>query len=221
MQSMVNTILGHILNKKNEATPHFPQILDSVKRIEAVHLKSKEGSPNSQLNIEERCQKYALDLHVSFVIAWLCRPALRNCPNVDSIPQIQQELINKCRYNLISCVKAFIGLQSFSIFASRSWTVLHNGLSSLLLLSLLNHGTQAKEVGQLQSDVISILSKDCKNSDIESEEADREITLSRPHGRILKVLKKLYKHTSQRIHPEVIRAATSQLQANPFDNLDQ
>jgi len=181
MQAMCNIIVSQI--STNTPTPDYTRTLEAVSKLECIQLRTSTRL-HGRASITDRNQNDAFALHVSFVISCLCRPALRGNQS-DSTLESRQKLIEKCHQNLIKCVSTFKKLHAFSILASRSWTVLHNGLSSALLLSLLDLGVKKEEVRKLQREVIEILSADCT-------ERGNEVRLSTPHSRILDTLKKLY-----------------------------
>lgn len=106
----------------------------------------------------------------------------------------RQTLIEKYRENLITCVRAFIKLHGLRILSSRSWTVLHNGLSSTLLMSFLNFSTRTAEAHQLLGEVVDTLSSEESDpgTGTQRQEKNGNIKLSGPHIRVLTVLKKLY-----------------------------
>lgn len=139
--------------------PKLAEILEDVSNVEQIRSKSigLNGEPH-QLNMIQRCETSILNLHISFVIAWLCRPALRSR---DSIPRIsaRSQRFEKCYKNLVQCVRAFVQLHSMSIVASRSWSIVHNGLSSALLLGLLGSIARDAEVRELQGNILEIFSE--------------------------------------------------------------
>ncbi len=174
-----------------DSSPTFPTILGTVAGIEDIYLKT--DTSNIRLtSIGRRCEICALKLHVSFVIAWLCRPALRQREVSESRTEVQLQLAEKCHTYLLECVRAFVGLHSLSILASRSWAVLHNGLSSALLLGLLGATRTNPEVRELQSEILDIFKLDPDSEKSHGDDKDGNIELSRPHTRIISALRKLY-----------------------------
>lgn len=192
MNLLCDRTLRSIRNRANGNPLEFIAILEDVAGIEDIHWKSIANTETpSRLGIRQRSEISALSLHTSFVIAWLCRPALRNRPNPESRTEIQLLLTEKCKKNLTECIRAFVHLHSLNNLASRSWPVIHNGLSSALLLGLLGATNTNPEVRQVQGEILEILSS-------ESEKNGREqgfggdIELSAPHARALTVLRRLY-----------------------------
>jgi hypothetical protein len=169
-------------------------MLDDVNMVERIQSYSRSHfiEKSAASSIRERYESHALDLHISFVIAWMCRPALRRGHNVGLTADNRQELIVKCTSNLFGCVRAFIKLNSLSILARRSWAIIHNGLSSILLLSFLDATARIPEVRKLQASVIDVFSV---GPEIGGSEGG-DIDLSIPHARTLDVLKRLHSQSA-------------------------
>ncbi|RDW85883.1 hypothetical protein BP5796_04208 [Coleophoma crateriformis] len=176
------------------ATPDFGSIQATVARIEHIRLKNI-GHPMHS-NIRQRCETCALDLHISFIIAWLCRPSLRGRHNLQSKTDVQVQLMEKCIENLLRSVRAFVQLHSLSIVASRSWAVIHNGLSSALLLGLLGETATNGEVRDLLGEILDILSRDPEEQGRQGQDLDLDFELSAPHTRAVTALRRLCNNDS-------------------------
>ena len=62
-----------------------------------------------------------------------------------------------CLESLTNTVKAFLGLNRLTSFASHSWYALSRGLSSALVLGILGHGETNEEVHSLLSQLLMLL----------------------------------------------------------------
>ncbi|KAB8299097.1 hypothetical protein EYC80_001215 [Monilinia laxa] len=175
---------------KYSESPDLAGILEDVSSVEQIRSKSigLNGEPH-QLNFVQRCETSILNLHISFVIAWLCRPALRSRDSIKRTPAHSQ-LVDKCYKNLVECVRAFVQLHSMSIVASRSWSVIHNGLSSALLLGLLGGTARDPEVRKLQGKILDIFSGGQEIATGLDSETNPE--LSPPHARAIAALRRVY-----------------------------
>lgn len=173
-------------------TQEFPRIAKNIEEIENIFARScPELRDSSRCStIQERCHYYALRLHVSFAISWLCRPALSSRTRSWPDTEVRDLLAIKCKQNLKESLRAFIKLQSLSVFASRSWGFFHNGISSALLLALMDETNHDPEVRRLQGSLINVLSTNILEKDEDSESSD--FVLSRMHIRALNTLKSLY-----------------------------
>lgn len=168
-------------------------ILSVIIRIEAVGLRVNNRHIESArvTNIQQRCEILLIDLHFSFVMAWLCRPVLRETTTAGHKTPAQQELIDICLESLRKCLKSFIALQPLCIFASRSWAVIHNGLSSALLLALLGETARNEAAKRLLDDLLSIFPK-IPQAEPQDKQADMmSCNLSTPHMRTLQVLRRI------------------------------
>lgn len=184
-------------------------ILSNVENIESIrsrvagHLKGVAGCSN----IRQRCEYYALSLHIAFVVAWLCRPALRNRSAYQGPENIRRQLADKCKMNLLESIRSYVQLHSLSILASRSWAIMHNALSSALLLGLIGATKTDPSVRYLQGQIIDILSNG-PVSEGEQQSGDPRVELSKSHARALTVLKSLYDDPGERPVTAVYNSAS-------------
>ncbi|TVY38971.1 hypothetical protein LOCC1_G006390 [Lachnellula occidentalis] len=191
MNLLCDRTLRSVRDKAN--TPNFVAILENVYRIEEIYQNSIANTANqSRLSISKRSEMFALRLHISFVIAWICRPALANSRSPEQRTETQLILIEKCHANLLGCIRAFVRLHSIKTLAFRSWPVIHNGLSSALLLGLLGATNTNFEVRQLQGEILDILSAESDYDSGQKQGVGANIELSAPHARALAVLRRLY-----------------------------
>jgi hypothetical protein len=210
MRLLADKALRSTSTKRHQSSPDFISIANDVARLEDMKLKSGINSGNTgMLSIQERCESHALDLHISFVIAWICRPAVRGRHQSELRTPLQVQLVQKCNENLVECVRAYVQLHSMSIIATRSWTIIHNALSSALLLGLLGTAATDPEVRQLQGGVLDIFSAP-ENRQGNRQELKDDLELSPPHSRAVSVLKKLYNEsTSSATEPAIDHAEQS------------
>jgi hypothetical protein len=188
-------------------TSRFDTLIQVVAEIENIfpqaqsHLQTLETCAN----IQQRCEFYALRLHVSFAIAWICRGSVRKRSTLPEVPANHKvTLASKFKHYLVEGLRAFLKLQPLCMLASRSWAFVHNGLSSALLLGLLGETRANSEVRELQGQLIDVLSS---NEGTSSRIVDSEssVTLSRLHSRALSVLKNLYNEQRDASRPNSAR----------------
>ncbi|KAF2813169.1 uncharacterized protein BDZ99DRAFT_250993 [Mytilinidion resinicola] len=180
------------INSQNSQILDFNTVLSSVARVESLQhqIPGYLRSVSQCFNFKQRCEHSAFRLHTTFLIAWLCRPALRTGAATEINAHIQPEVAEKCKQNLIESVRAFLQLHSLSIVALRSWAMLHNGLSSALLLALIGANRCYPEVDQLHDEVLEMFTTDSSERNGESEGSLR---LSKSHARAISVLESLRK----------------------------
>jgi hypothetical protein len=196
MRLLADKALRYTGTKRHQRSPDFTSIATGVARLEDMKLKSGINTESTgMLSIQERCELHALDLHISFVIAWICRPAVRGRHQSESRTPLQAQLAQKCNENLVECVRAYVQLHSMSIIATRSWTIIHNALSSALLLGLLGTAVTDPEVRQLLGEVLDIFSAP-EDSQGNRQDLKDDLGLSPPHSRAVSVLRKLYNEST-------------------------
>jgi hypothetical protein len=91
----------------------------------------------------------------------------------------------------------FLAMHQLSFIPTRSWAFTYHGLSSAVLLGILNETKQDREVRQLHGDLIAALSAAAaKEQDSPSPDhirkTDKDIELSGPLSRALTALKNIY-----------------------------
>ncbi|OOQ89759.1 hypothetical protein PEBR_07235 [Penicillium brasilianum] len=188
----LNFCLNH--GRSLRKTHNFDVILELVERIESIKLYMCHEMQDlkSCKNIQQRAHFFAFNLHLSFSIAWICRPALSNTARSSDTRDARHEIAKKCHQNLIEALHAFLKLQPICLFAARSWSFFHNGISSALLLALIDDTKADPEVRAMQECLLRTLPQnesDCMDGVTTSEYGD--LALTKAHARALGFLQKL------------------------------
>lgn len=191
-------LISKRLNPDATADYTYQSILDNCQAIESLRgmvypqLRSREACKS----VLDKLQHYATRLHTSFVVSVCCRPALRrDCTRLTASEQ--QILSDKCKTNLTETVRMFLAMHQLSFIPTRSWAFTYHGLSSAVLLGILNETKQDLEIRQLHGDLIAALSAaTAKEQDSPSPDhirkTDKDIELSGPLSRALTALKNIY-----------------------------
>lgn len=182
-------------------------LLDTIEKIHTrvqPHLQQIESGSN----IQHRCEYYALRLHTSFVMAWLSRGAMRKSNAVNAEESTRALLISRCKHSLVQGLRAYLQLLHLCLLASRAWAMIHNGISSALLLGLIGETRINAEVRQLQGELIALLSN--RENSTASADAEDRVALSSLHRRALLALKDLYNEQTQQ--PSTAPATTGDRQ---------
>ncbi|KAJ8108634.1 hypothetical protein ONZ43_g6365 [Nemania bipapillata] len=191
-------LISKRLNPDATADYTYQSIMDNVEAVESLRgmvypqLRSKEACKS----VLDKLQHYATRLHTSFVVSVCCRPALRRDLTRLS-PSEQKALSDMCKANLTETVRMFLAMHQLSPIPTRSWAFTYHGLSSAVLLGILNETKQDREVRQLHGDLIAALSAaTAKEQDSPYPEhirkTDKDIELSGPLSRALAALRNIY-----------------------------
>ncbi|KAI1194746.1 fungal-specific transcription factor domain-containing protein [Nemania serpens] len=191
-------LISKRLNPDVIADYTFQSIMENCEAVESLR-----GMVYPQLRSKDDCkcvldklQHYATRLHTSFVVSVCCRPALRrDC--VRFTPSEQKTLSDMCQANLTETVRMFLAMHQLSPIPTRSWAFTYHGLSSAVLLGILNETKQDREVRQLHGDLIAALTAaTAKEQDSPSPEhirkTEKDIELYGPLSRALTALKNIY-----------------------------
>ena len=106
-------------------------------------------------SIRDQLEHWALYLHVSYITAELCRPAIS--PSTAHF-DLSKQLRKTCLESLANTVEAFLGLQNVTPFANRSWAAIHRALSSALLLGILKEHLRNDRVRALLHKMVAVMS---------------------------------------------------------------
>jgi hypothetical protein len=165
---------------------------DELYQALAPHLKSTEVCTN----LQEKREFLAFRLHFSFLVSMLARPAFRSGNQQPADQQGYDALVERGRNALCAATEAYLDLHLIDVYPRRSWGMIHQGLSSALLLGILGESKRRPEIVDLQLRVIDVLST--------SEEADVSggdvptAWLSSSHVRALRALRSTVQNGSRR-----------------------
>ena len=156
----------------------YEQELRTVMGNAAPHLKSSQHCQS----LREQLQHWALYLHTSYIMSEVCREAIK-----PKIAQSELALTMKqtCLDSLTNSVRAFLGLNRLTAFASHSWSALSRGLSSALVLGILGYGEKNEEVHTLLNQLLMLL------HEVMSRNSDGSTEMSTPIRRWIATLTRL------------------------------
>lgn len=157
MSWLCHLTLPH-LAPRSSAVVHPLPILNDINSIEAYlvpHLVDL-GASTSISQIQEH---YAFEVHRHFVISTLCRPFMSSTRLSDLTENDRLHVQNQFQESLRRSVRAYVRLRSITEHARRSWAFIHNGLTSILLLSLMRETRHLPETRTLQDELIASLSE--------------------------------------------------------------
>ncbi|XPS95422.1 hypothetical protein M3J09_004713 [Ascochyta lentis] len=106
--------------------------VDNLLTLSAPHLQRRTAC----LSMQDRLQHYAINLHMSFLTSVICRPIFLLPERGSGASYI--ELNKRGRDALADTVRHFLNLHKLTTYAIRTWTTMHEALSSSLLLEVLN-----------------------------------------------------------------------------------
>ncbi|KZL64704.1 fungal specific transcription factor [Colletotrichum tofieldiae] len=132
--------------------------LNDMKAIEAS-LSPHLIDPKSSKTISQIQEHYAFELHRHFVISTLCRPYISSS-GASGLSEIDKPMVLKhFKESLRRSACAYVRLRSIAGHSRRSWAFIHNGLTSVLLLSLMRETRYLPETRALQTELIASISE--------------------------------------------------------------
>ena len=143
-----------------QKVPNQPMsALNDIKSIEAS-LASHLIDPKKSTSILQMQEHHAFELHRHFVISTLCRPFVSSSGSLELSGSDRPIVLDQFQDSLRRSVRAYARLRSLAPHARRSWAFIHNGLTSILLLSLMKETRCLPETRTLQDELIASLSED-------------------------------------------------------------
>ena len=167
--------------------------VDNLIARSAPHIQAKTAC----LSMQNRLEHYTVNLHVAFLTSVICRPLYSASYDDDS--RSYEDLNIKGRRALVDTVRHFLSLQKLTLYAVRTWTTLHEALSSALLLELLHEPDKSPEVRSMQKEFLEVVIP------ILDGGSGNDSGLSMPHTRAIAALRRI----AQKQTPST--AATSDL----------
>lgn len=161
--------------------------VDTLYTSALEHLRTIEVCKD----LSQILEHHALKMHVSFFITYVCRSAIRNStrPNRGST---SDELQIRARESLTQVCKAFLEFQTLSIVPRRTWSMIHEALSAVLLLYVWDETRNDPGCRKLLEQVVDVFIADMVDTTSSGVSVSKEIKwLSPQHIRTLGGLKKV------------------------------
>ncbi|KAK7542480.1 fungal-specific transcription factor domain-containing protein [Phyllosticta citribraziliensis] len=183
-------IMAQRLSIPNATTMHqHIQELEQITLHSADHLRDKQHC----VKLDQRIQNLAIRTHISFLVSIVCRPTFSNSARaaLDESEQQAAYLAARGKAALVDVLKAFLDLQALTIYPLRSWVMIHEVLSSALLLAALGETKKSEELGVLQQRLIDVLASNSSTEGSNSSNSGSAHSLSSSHLRALRILERL------------------------------
>ncbi|OQN99860.1 hypothetical protein B0A48_14630 [Cryoendolithus antarcticus] len=128
---------------------HQRDAVSKIMREAADYLRDSRKCTNPRENLEH----WALYLHSSYYLSELARSAIS--PRAD--PHLAKAYRSLCVENLSNTVEAFLGLNNITSYARFSWSAIHRGLGSAILLGILGEHTKNERARDLLARFITAI----------------------------------------------------------------
>ncbi|KAL1640903.1 hypothetical protein SLS58_006519 [Diplodia intermedia] len=171
------------------------QELDQVMVQAAPHLQDKTECTT----LQDKAQHFLLAQHRSFAIAAVCRPTFKKLQHMNN-DSVLLNILSTGKHALAHTVRSFLDLHSMSVYPTRSWTCIHEALSSALLLTILGETRKCSALGNMQKRLINVLLSRAQDDSPGSINS----ALTSSHLNALKALQRLMQEASERAGIESI-----------------
>jgi hypothetical protein len=201
MDHMIDLVLRSDIFADESVLPDLSLRRDLAGALDAIKQRTLRDNINrpEPLSIQYQCLIHHLDLQFGFVKAWICRPALHESahpePNTTHGP-LQKDVAAICLESLRECLYAFVRFNSLCNYATRSWSVIHNGLSSALLLALTGELRRDPHLHATLGELLDIFEASQTDPGGGDRTMDYGTNLSPAYTRAIVALRKMYVHDS-------------------------
>jgi hypothetical protein len=197
MDHMVDFVLRSEIIADESDRPNLILRRDLANALDIIKRRTQRENNNraEPTDIEYQCQIQHLELQFGFVKAWLCRPALRHLVHLDSEApdaSLEKELYATCLQSSRECLYAFVQLNSLCIYPLRSWSVIHNGLSSLLLLALTGEMRRDSHLRTTLGELLDVFESSHAISGGDHQTFEQGAQLSPAYTRAVKALRQMF-----------------------------
>jgi hypothetical protein len=196
MDYMVDFILRSDIVGDESDQPNLTLRRDLANSLDIIKRRTHRESDNQpeSADIQYQCQIHHLDMQFGFVKAWLCRPALRHLGRLDTNTSgdvLERELYAMCLQSCRDCLYAFVKLNTLCVYPLRSWSVIHNGLSSLLLLALTGELRRNPHLRATLGELLDTFQSNQSISGVDRHASDQGTHLSPAYTRAIKALRQM------------------------------
>lgn len=169
-------------------------MLERLKEIDQFMLQTADHLQNLShcQDLQQRAQFFLLSQHRSFAVTAICRPTFRKLQNMNGDTQVL-DIQSIGKNALLQAVKSFLDLHTISVYPTRSWTCIHEALSSALLLTILGETRTSRETSLVQNKLIDVLL--LRDQDDPGQAGNN--ALSSSHFKALRALQSLVRKASQ------------------------
>lgn len=174
----------------DKSLPDFLSAVDALYATSKSYLRETAACKD----LSQLLEHYALKMHLSFFITYICRPAIRNSTKINEA-LTNDNLSVRAQESLIRVCQAFMDFQALSIVPRRTWSMIHEALSAVLLLYVWDKTRHDTNCRLLQQQVVDIFTNDITDETTNDNLASRETTwLSPQHIRTLLSLRDALGH---------------------------
>ena len=167
----------------SEIFQHFDILQDSL----MAHLQNRKACRS----VQDVQQYYSFEINMNFGLSSLCRSVLSSSARSILSETDIRMVRGKVQDALERTVTAFVRLHSITSYSTRFWAFVHNGVSSALLLSIVEDFRGTSNTANIQAELLNSFSRE-NGSTTESGREDSG-RLSRAHAKTLRALQSLQK----------------------------
>ena len=169
----------------NKSPTDLLRDVDTLRTSALEHLRNADACKD----LSQLLEHYALKMHFSFFITYVCRSAIRNSTRSNR-HSARDEFRLRARESLIQVCEAFIEFQTLSIVPRRTCSMIHEALSAVLLLYAWDETRNDHDCRQIQEQVVGVFTTDRIDTTSSDDAGSKEIEwLSPQHIRTLRGLK--------------------------------
>lgn len=159
MNWMCHITLRHMSWKRTSEPMPSPLLLLRDLGLVQQALSPHMRNPCGGTSLQQIREYHAFQLHLNFTISTLCRPVIAEASPSFFSTDDKACILNQLRVSLQHSGQAYIRYRAVACYARRSWASIHNGLASVLLLSLMKETRDEGVTRDLQDQLIGSIAQ--------------------------------------------------------------
>jgi len=134
------------------------KILSNISKVEKIRQRAKPHLRSQAYCVvtEHTKEHHAFQLYLSFLTATICQGVLQKRAPLYQDPD-HEKIVSIAKRSITSAAEAFLDLHRLSIVPLRSWSAIHCGIGSALLLGILAQLDPSEEFLRLQHLLVDAL----------------------------------------------------------------
>lgn len=157
------------------------EICAYLERLDTIEAKSTDPEQNklSRPNRRTLIERMTLQLYAGYLRGVMCRPALDKTNALAGAP-VTGDILHNATLAISRTMSAFIELSKLTKLPFRTWSMIHAGLSSAIMVEFVEDASGSLHLRQTQRAFLALLSREYRDC-ASDRSLDRPAWLSTPH----------------------------------------
>lgn len=193
------------------------EICKYLERLDAIEAKDNDTDRTTPSRPSRRVliERMTLQLYAGYIRGVMCRPALGKTNSLTGAP-VAGEILRNASSATLNTMSAFVELSKLTKLPLRTWSMIHAGLSSAIMVEFVDNTSESPQLRRTQRAFLALLLREYRDCASDGE-SDRPAWLSAPHLTYLCALQDLL---SEREKHEATRNSNDTKSPWPWETQD-